>query len=652
MSLLENINSPSDLKKLPESKLPDLASEIREYMVDVISKNGGHLAPSLGVVELSIALHYIFDTPNDKIIWDVGHQSYAHKILTGRREAFKNIRQVDGIAGFTKRSEGPYDPFGSGHASISISAALGIAKSFKKRGMDNRAIAVIGDGAMTGGPAFEGLNQAGFRTGNLIVVLNDNEMSISKNVGALSKFFSLHMYSRRGTKLRRWIKRAIARCMPKKSRLVYMLARRIEEVTTGFLTPGFMFESFGFHYVGPLDGHNLRELVHVFREINSTTIGETPILIHVLTKKGTGYKPAEDNPTKFHGIGPFDKLTGKTTSGGGIVSFTQGAGAAVLELAKKDKDIIGITAAMSTGTGFDALAKELPDQFYDVGIAEGHAVTFAAGLATEGHHPVIAVYSTFLQRAFDQIIHDVCLQNLPVTILIDRAGLVGEDGPTHHGAFDISYLRQIPNMTVMAPRDENVLRHMIYTAIYSGRPCAVRYPRGNGFGIAADKDFKKMPIGTSELLYGSLDVDVAILAVGHVVWPAVEAARALNKKGIGVCVIDARFIKPLDTEMLLKISQTAKTWVTVEEGSLAGGFGASIAEWLAQNNIRDIRLKMIGLPDKFIEQGPQDVLRARYGLDANGIIKAVEQLMSGGLSEDGRIPERRDFAKETNPTAK
>lgn len=629
MSILEHINSPSDLKCVPQERLPELAAEIRQYIVDVISQNGGHLAPSLGVVDLSIALHYCFDTPTDKIIWDVGHQSYAHKILTGRREKFKTIRQLGGISGFTKREESIFDPFGAGHASTSISAALGIAKAFKKRGLENRAIAVIGDGSMTGGLAFEGLNHGGFHTGNLIVVLNDNEMSISPNVGALSKFFSMHLYSKRGVRIRRWIKNKILKLWPKRGKDLWKLARKVEEVTTGFFTPGFMFESFGFLYIGPLDGHNLQELIHVFKEIKETPVGESPILVHVITKKGHGYRPAEENPTKFHGIGPFDKETGKVRSGNDPVSYTQIAGNTVLELARKDRQIIGITAAMSTGTGMEALAKEIPDQFYDVGIAEGHAVTFAAGLATEGYRPVVALYSTFLQRAYDHVIHDVCLQKLPVTFAIDRSGLVGDDGPTHHGVFDISFLRQMPGMIIMSPRDENMLKHMLFTAIYSGHPCAVRYPRGSAVGVPIDDVFKTIEIGKMELMYGEIEkADVAVIAVGNTVWNAIEAGRTLSREGLRAAVVDACFVKPLDEAMLFGLSANIKKWVTVEENVITGGFGSAVCEWLTQNGIGDVRLAMIALPDKFIEHGPQNVLRARYGIDTDGIVKKVKDICS------------------------
>lgn len=625
MGILEKIDAPADLRWLSQERLPELATEIRQYMVDVVSKTGGHLAPSLGVVELTIALHYCFDTPSDKIVWDVSHQSYAHKILTGRREEFKTLRQLGGISGFTKRTESVHDPYGTGHSSTSISAALGIAKAFKKRGLDNRAIAVIGDGAMTGGLAFEALNQAGYKAGNLIVILNDNEMSITKNVGALSKFFSLHLHSRRATRIRRWFKRTLTKLMPRRGRLVYNLARRAEEVAAGFLTPGFMFESFGFHYIGPMDGHNLQELISVFKEIKEIPIGETPILIHVLTKKGYGYRPAEDNPTKFHGIGPFNKETGKTPSSEKI-SYTQVAGATVLELAKQDKNIIAITAAMPTGTGMDIVARELPEQFYDVGIAEGHAVTFAAGLATEGFRPVVAIYSTFLQRAYDHVLHDVCIQNLPVTFAIDRAGLVGDDGPTHHGTFDLSYLRQIPNMVVMAPRDENMLKRMLFTAAYSGRPCAVRYPRGNAIGVKIDKEFKTVPIGKMETVFGNEKADAVILAIGNCVQGAIEAGQALAMDGIGVLVIDACFAKPLDDEMLGKLSNRISKWITVEENAIAGGFGSAINEWLTERGIKEVSLKMLGLPDKFIEHGPQNILRARYGIDKDGIVKTVREI--------------------------
>lgn len=649
MAILEKINDPKDLRALPPERLPELATEIRQLMVDVVSKNGGHLAPSLGVVELTMALHYAFDTPNDKIIWDVGHQSYAHKILTGRREEFKTLRQPGGISGFTKRAESIYDPFGTGHSSTSISAALGIAKAFKKSGVENRSIAVIGDGAMTGGLAFEGLNQAGFRTGNLIVVLNDNEMSISKNVGALSKFLSMHLYSKRIVRIRRWFKRTLIRLLPKKGYGLWKLARRVEEVTTGFFTPGFMFEAFGFLYIGPLDGHNLPELIKVFREIKESDIGESPILIHVLTKKGYGYKPAEDNPTKFHGIGPFNKETGKTPNSNGKVSYTQVAGSTVLDLAKLDKSIIAISAAMPTGTGMDVVARELPDQFYDVGIAEGHAVTFAGGLSTEGYKPVFAVYSTFLQRAYDHIVHDICLQNLPITFAVDRAGLVGDDGPTHHGVFDLSYLRQMPNMVIMAPRDENMLKQMLFTSIYSGKPCAVRYPRGNAVGVSIDKEFKNIPIGKMELMFGEKNADFVVFAVGNCVWGAIEAGRVLAKEGVNVCVIDARFVKPLDEELLNELSGKTSKWITVEENVLAGGFGSAINEWITTNNIRGIGLKMLGLPDKFIEQGPQTLLRARYGIDTDGIIQAVKSLSDQQVSSIDSEEKPKDIQnKESN----
>jgi len=626
MGLLSKINDPKDLRKLQQEQLSTVATEVREYIVDVVSKNGGHLAPSLGVVDLSIALHYVFDTPHDKIVWDVGHQCYAHKILTGRREAFKTIRQHKGLSGFTKRSESEYDPFGAGHSSTSISAALGIAKAFKKRGLQNRAIAVIGDGSMTGGLALEGLNQAGNKTGNLIVVLNDNEMSISKNVGALSLFLSTHLHSKRATSIRRWFKRTLTKLMPKSGKTVYDIARRAEEAAAGFFTPGFMFEAFGFHYIGPIDGHNLPELVRIFNEIKDIPIGETPLLVHVITKKGFGYKPAEENPTKFHGVAPFNKETGAVGKANGHPSFTSVVGATLTEIAKKDSSVIGITAAMPTGTGLDQLQKELPEQFYDVGIAEGHAVTMAAGLATEGFKPVFAVYSTFLQRAFDNVIHDVCLQNLPVTFALDRAGLVGDDGPTHHGVFDISYLRQAPNMIVMAPRDENILRHMLYTAINSGKPCAIRYPRGNGIGVPLDKNLKEVPLGSSELMFGNYDADVAVFALGTTVWSAIDAAKQLAKKHISVCVIDARFAKPLCETTFSVLAAKTKKWITIEENILSGGFGSGVSEWLIAKGHNDISLKILALPDVFVEQGPLDLLRSKYKIDSAAIVEAAQNL--------------------------
>lgn len=633
MAILEHINSPQDLKSVPQGQLPELANEIREYMVDVTSRTGGHLAPSLGVVELTIALHYIFNTPADKIIWDVGHQSYTHKIITGRREAFKTLRQYGGISGFPKRGESQFDAFGTGHASTSISAAMGIAKAFKKRGLDSRAIAVVGDGAMTGGLAFEALNQAGYRAGNLIVVLNDNEMSISRNVGALSKFFSVHLHSRRATVLRRSLKRLLIKLLPRYGAKLFKIARKAEGVTAAFLTPGFLFEAFGFHYIGPLNGHNIDELIHVFKDIQETPIGETPILVHVLTTKGKGYEPAEKDVTRFHGIGPFDKATGKQPDG--KVSYTQVAGTAILELARTDPKIIAITAAMATGTGMEMVARELPDQFYDVGIAEPHAVTFSAGLATEGFRPVAAIYSTFLQRAFDQIVHDVALQNLPVTLAIDRAGIVGDDGPTHHGTFDLSYLRLIPNMVVMAPRDENMLRHMLFTGIYSNRPAAIRYPRGSAIGVKLDEGYRMLDIGKAEVLYGDINTaKVAVIAIGSTVYPALEAARPVTLKGAkgllktnDVVVIDAQFVKPLDEDLLARLANRVKNWITVEENVLAGGFGSAISEWLVKTQNDDVRLKTLGIPDEFVEHGAQGILRARYKIDADGIAKAVREIM-------------------------
>ena len=619
--LLENINSPSDLKKLKPEQLPGLAAEVRTFLLDTVSATGGHLGSNLGTVELSIALHYCFDSPNDKIIWDVGHQAYTHKILTGRRDRFHTQRQYKGISGFPKRSESEHDAFGVGHASTSISAGLGMAAAAGIEGKRNHSIAVIGDGSLTGGMAFEALNQAGHLKKNLIVILNDNEMSISKNVGAFSAFISRKMTGRYYRDLKKEMQ-ILLKHIPAFGTDILHFARRAENSLKSFLTPGALFEALGFDYIGPLDGHNLQQLVDVFKNIHEL---DGPLLVHIMTTKGKGYKPAEDTPSKYHGVGAFDVATGKGAAKPNIKSYTDVFGETLIQLAAEDPKIIAITAAMPDGTGLNPFSQRFPERFFDVGIAEQHAMTFAAGLAAEGFKPVVAIYSTFVQRAYDQVFHDICLQHLPVTIAMDRAGLVGDDGPTHHGAFDLSYLRHLPGISIMAPKDENELRHMLKTAIYSGVPIALRYPRGVGYGVELDRDVKCLEIGKGEqLVYGN---DLTIIAIGATVYPALLAAEALGINGISAGVVNARFVKPLDTELILSVARQTGMIMTVEENALQGGFGSAVLELLYDNNLQNVKVRRLGLPDHFVEQGSQAQLRKDVGIDAEGIIASATEFI-------------------------
>lgn len=621
--LLDTINNPADLKNIPRQELPELAAEIRRFLIETVAQTGGHLASNLGTVELSIALHYCFDSPADKLIWDVGHQAYTHKILTGRRDSFHTQRQYQGISGFPKRSESPHDAFGAGHSSTSISAGLGMAAAQDLKESGNRAIAVIGDGSLTGGMAYEALNQAGHLKKNLIVVLNDNEMSIAKNVGAFSSFVSRKMTGSDFRKLKKEMQ-GLLESIPAIGKDILHFARRAENSLKGFLTPGMLFEALGFDYIGPIPGHDLPQLLEVFQNVKGI---EGPVLVHVMTTKGKGYQPAEENPDVFHGVGPFDVATGKPTGGKpGAASYTGVFGSALVKLAEEDEKIIAITAAMPEGTGLTPFAKRFPERFFDVGIAEQHGLTFAAGLAAAGFRPVAAIYSTFLQRAYDQIFHDVCLQKLPVTMALDRAGLVGDDGPTHHGTFDLSYLRHLPEITLMAPKDENELQHMLKTAIYADRPVALRYPRGAGYGIPLDQELQALEIGRGELL--SQGDDLAIVAIGSTVYPALEAAKLLEAKGIRSTVVNARFVKPLDRELILGAARQTGFMVTVEENALQGGFGSAILELLADEGMTGVRVKRIGIPDRYIEQGPQARLRANLGLDGTGIAATAEAFLT------------------------
>jgi 1-deoxy-D-xylulose-5-phosphate synthase len=626
-TLLNKINSPEDLKSLKMEELIALSSEVRRFLLDNVSRTGGHLASNLGAVELTLALHYCFDSPVDKIIWDVGHQAYTHKIITGRRDTFPTQRQYKGISGFPKRSESPHDAFGAGHSSTSISAGLGMAAANSLKGANSSVIAVIGDGSLTGGIAFEALNQAGHLRKNMIVVLNDNEMSISKNVGAFSAFISRKLTGKYFRDLKKEMQ-SLLKAIPAIGSDILHFARRAENSLKGFLTPGTLFEALGFDYTGPIQGHDLPQLIEVFNGCRSV---EGPLLIHVMTTKGKGYEPAEKTPDLFHGIGPFDIETGAVKGGkGGPSSYTAVFGKTMVKLAEEDKRIIAITAAMPDGTGLSPFAKAFPERFFDVGIAEQHALTFAAGLAAEGFRPVAAIYSTFAQRGYDQIFHDICLQNLPVTLALDRGGLVGDDGPTHHGVFDFSYLRHLPGMTVMAPKDENELQHMLKTAVSCGRPASIRYPRGAGYGVAMDPTPGPMEIGKGEVL--TEGKDLTILAIGSTVYPALDAARILAEEGVTVTVVNARFVKPLDRDLIIATASATGTLITVEENALQGGFGSAVLELFETEGVTGIRVKRIGIPDRFIEHGSQAQLRADLGLDSKGIAATARAL----LNREGR----------------
>lgn len=614
---LDTINSPQDLKKIPKEHLPQLAEEIRERLLEVVSRTGGHLASNLGVVELTIALHYILDTPEDMIVWDVGHQAYVHKMLTGRRSEFHTLRQHGGISGFPKMDESSYDSFNVGHAGTSVSAALGMVEARDKLGKSNKIVAVIGDGSMTAGMVFEGLNHTGDLKKDIIVILNDNEMSISRNVGAISSYLSKIITGSFYTKVKQETE-FIIKNIPRIGEPMLKVAKKAEESVKGLVGPGTLFEELGFRYIGPIDGHRFD---HLFPTLENIANLKGPVLVHVVTRKGKGYPPAENDPASFHGIPPFDIKTGKPLKKSVVPTYTKIFSQALTRLAEINDKIVAISAAMPEGTGLNAFAEKFPDRFYDVAIAEQHGVTFAAGLASGGYHPVVAIYSTFLQRSYDQIVHDVCLQNLPVTFAIDRAGVVGEDGPTHHGTFDINFLRHIPNIVIMSPKDEDELQHMLSASISYNGPSAVRYPRGAGVGVEMKQQFMPVEIGKGEIITDGSDV--AIIALGNMVYPALDAARILKKNGIDAAVANARFAKPLDEEMILELANKCGYIVTVEDGTLAGGFGSAVMEALEKHGAADIHVKRIGLPDKFIEHGTIKELHQLYGLDADSIAKVV-----------------------------
>ena len=625
--LLDAIDGPLDLKRLSPSSLPALARELREEIIATCAVTGGHLGASLGAVEIVLALHYAFTSPLDRLVFDVGHQAYAHKLLTGRRDRFRTIRQAGGLAGFPSRDESEHDAFGAGHASTSISAALGMAEARRQKGEAGRVVAVIGDGGLTGGMAFEALNHAGHLDRNLIVVLNHNEQSISPNVGALSRWFSKRLTGATFNSWRRGIKEALGP-YPRGPQIIAAL-RRAMSSSKALLTPGMLFEGLGFQYVGPIDGHNVFDLLETLERVKSL---DGPVLVHVITEKGKGYAPAEaDRVTRGHGMGPFDIATGKSTAKRpAIKSYQDFFADHVTELMRANPRVVAITAAMLEGTGLNRVQQIFPDRVYDVGIAEQHAITFAAGLACEGLRPIAAIYSTFLQRAYDQIIHDVCLQRLPVTFALDRAGIVGADGATHQGVYDLAYLRVIPNLVVMAPADENELRHMLHTALTIDGPAAVRFPRGSGVGVPLDSSFETLPVGKGRVVHGEADgAAILIAAVGAMVHPARRAAERLALQGVRAVVVDARFVKPLDEELLCELARSTRRVLTVEESMLAGGFGSAVMEAFERAGLHEVELRRLGIPDETVEHGDSQIQRSRFGLDEAGIAAAALSLCHG-----------------------
>ncbi|MBI3293126.1 MAG: 1-deoxy-D-xylulose-5-phosphate synthase [Deltaproteobacteria bacterium] len=621
MKYLDQIHSPEQLRLLPKKALPEICDELREFLLRVVSEKGGHLASNLGTVELTVAIHYVFDTPRDRVVWDVGHQAYGHKVLTGRKDRFDTIRQFDGLSGFTCRNESEFDPFGAGHASTSISSALGIAEGMRHKGVPNWALAVIGDGSLTGGLVYEAMNNAGhIPAKNLAVIFNDNEMSIDPNVGALAKFINEAQKHPGYNRLRRDMRDLISSVSERGAHLAGKIRRSLKNA----FTPGMLFECFGFRYLGPIDGHDVKALVETFEFVKSEGIEGGPFLIHALTTKGKGYSLAEQLPIKYHGVTAFKVEDGIKSSPPKRPNYQDIFADTMIRLAKEDPRVVAITAAMPSGTGLNKFQMEIPHQFYDVGIAEGHAVLFAAGLATEGFRPVAAIYSTFLQRAYDQVIHDVALQNLPVIFAMDRGGLVGADGATHQGAFDLTYLRTVPNMVLMAPKDENELQHMLKTSVdYRRGPIALRYPRGEVVGVPMDRELISFPIGRGELLSADGDeLDVLIIGIGYAVQSGLDAVRILRDRGLKVGIINARFVKPLDTLLLRDWVERAGLVVTVEENAAAGGFGAAVLEFMAEENLLKPAL-VIGMPDTFVEHASPKLQREMTGLDGNGIVVRI-----------------------------
>ena len=632
--LLDGIDSPEDLRRLSRDQVKTVTDELRAEIVQRVSRTGGHLASSLGAVELLTAIHYVFDTPRDRLVLDVGHQGYSHKILTGRREAFDRIGKDGGIAKFLRRSESQYDAFGAGHAGTSISAALGMARAMEHQGRDHYAIAFIGDGGMTAGMAFEALNHSGhLQQKNLVVVLNDNEMSISPNVGALSSYLSRKLSKPMVRRMKGWAKELLD-SLPGD---MLHWAHKAEESVKVFFSPGVLFEALSFKYVGPIQGNRIEPLLETFANVKQMLAnGEGPILVHALTAKGFGYEPAQQDPFKYHGVGAFEVESGRFhPSKPGPPKYQNVFADALIELAREDERIVAITAAMADGTGLDRFQKAFPERFYDVGIAEQHAVTFAAGLASEGMKPVAAIYSTFLQRAFDQVLHDVCLQNLDVTFALDRAGIVGADGATHQGFYDLSYLRCLPNITIMAPKDENELRHMLRTAVEYPGPSALRFPRGAGLGVPLDPDLKTIPMGEAELLCDG--DDVAVVVLGTLAHEALEAAAELGAVGISVAVLNARFAKPLDVKRIVALARRCRCILTVEEHSGIGGFGAAVLEALSEAGVC-VPTRCLAIPDRLVEHGDSKEIRRELGLDAEGIARAAASLFEEAKASSAPTP--------------
>jgi 1-deoxy-D-xylulose-5-phosphate synthase len=623
-SLLARINSPDDIKDLSVEALKGLAGEVRELIIETVSQKGGHLASSLGVVELTLALLKVFSPPTDKIVFDVGHQAYAYKILTGRRDAFTTLRTKGGVSGFPKRDESNYDVFDVGHAGNAISVAAGLAQARCFGGHDHKVIAIVGDGSLTCGVSYEGLNQAGAAEKDLIIILNDNEMSISPNVGAMAAYLNRIMTGQLVTRFRSEIKNILKNIPGVMGRSMYVMAKQFEDALKGFITPGRLFEELGFNYVGPIDGHQIKHLIDTFNNVKRF---HEPMLIHTVTCKGKGYCKAEEDPSKFHGVGPFEITTGKVEESQGPPSYTTVFGQTLVRLATKDPRIVAITAAMEYGTGLAEFARLYPKRFFDVGIAEQHGVIFAAGLAAEGYRPVVAIYSTFIQRSYDHLIHDVCMQKFPVVFALDRAGVVGEDGPTHHGAFDIAFSRSIPNLTIMAPANEDELADMLCTALTLDGPCAIRYPRDHGVGVPLKKDPVVLPIGKAHVPVEGKDA--LIVAVGSMVEPAIQASRLLAAEGVSAGVLNARFVKPLDKDLIIDRASSTGKVVVVEEGLLAGGFGAAILELFSEEGIYDVKTDRMGVPDCFVEHGARSELLSDLALTPAGIADRVRSIIEG-----------------------
>ncbi|MFC2141791.1 1-deoxy-D-xylulose-5-phosphate synthase [Acidobacteriota bacterium] len=622
-TLLESIAAPQDLKNLSTREMGQLAKEIRQLIIDTVSSTGGHLSPNLGVVEMTLALHYVFDSPKDKIIWDVGHQCYTHKILTGRSSEFSGLRQMEGVCGFPVQEESEHDAYNTGHASTALSAALGLALARDRKGGDHYVIAVVGDGGLTGGIAWEALNQIGHLRQKLIIVLNYNEMSISPNVGALSRYLTYLVSGQYYLRMKDHAK-TFLKALPLIGWPMIKVGRALEETIKKTFFPGLLFEELGLRYIGPVQGHSLPSLIEVFEEAKGT---DGPVLILCVTKKGKGFGPAQDNPAKFHSASPFEKSSGRAVQTDKRATFSSVFGETVIDMADEDDRLVAVTAAMPDGTGLGPFSKKYPDRFFDVGIAEQHAVVFSTGLALEGYKPVVAIYSTFLQRAYDQLYHDVCLMDIPILFALDRSGIVPDDGPTHQGINDIVYLRHLPNMIVMAPKDENELRNMLHSAFSYGHPVAVRFPKGKVAGVSMDEGWTEIPLGKAELLKEGKDL---LVAFGNMVRPALEAAEALEKRGISLGVVNARFAKPLDGELIRKYARPGCTIFTAEEGVIDGGFGSAVREFLDGEGLFDLRFKRLGLPVEIYPVGKVEQIKARYRLDVPGLVEQIEEFFRGG----------------------